>query len=109
MTIDKERITNLFDATDRLFLMGAGCSRCACLPLMTELTKNVLEEAQGETKEILETIKGEVDGNIEDYLSQLGNYIAVASKRKDSGSIIKIGKKEFKKNELEKALQRTKK
>ena len=113
MAIDEdklENIQNLFTSTNTLFLMGAGCSLCAGLPLMTDLTSNVSKKAQGITKEILDAIKDEVDENIEDILSQLGNYIAVASKRNTHDTEIQIGKQSdanqtFKKEELEAALQ----
>lgn len=111
MPIDKdklENIQNLFTSTNTLFLMGAGCSLCAGLPLMTNLTSNVLSDAKGKTKEILDAIKDEVDGNIEDILSQLGNYIAVASKRNTPETDIQIASLSFTKEQLVDALHEAK-
>ena len=111
MPIDEdklENIQNLFTSTNRLFLMGAGCSFCANLPLMTDLTKNVLGNAQGKTKEILDAINSEVNGNIEDILSQLGNYITVASKRNTHDTDIQIASLSFTKEQPVDALHEAK-
>jgi hypothetical protein len=117
LEIDEDKLENirsLFSSTNTLFLMGAGCSLCAGLPLMSDLTESVLSKAQGNTKNILEAIKGEVEGNIEDILSQLINYIAVASKRNTTDTNIQIGNQSdssqtITKGKLEDALKDTKK
>lgn len=111
MPIDEDKlvnIQNLFTSTNTLFLMGAGCSLCAGLPLMTGLTSNVLSKAKGKTKEILDALKDEVNGNIEDILSQLGNYIAVASKRHTINTNIQIANSSFIKEQLVTALHEAK-
>ena len=111
MPIDEDKlknIQNLFANTNKFFLMGAGCSLCAGLPLMTDLTNNVLEKAQNNTKEILDAIKDEVDGNIEDILSQLSNYIAVASKRNTTDTNTQIANSSFIKEQLVDALHEAK-
>ena len=111
MPIDEdkqENIQNLFTSTNTIFLMGAGCSLCAGLPLMSGLTTNVLCEAKDKTKDILNAVNDEVDGNIEDILSQLGNYIAVASKRNTSDTNIQIASSSFTIEELVDALHKAK-
>lgn len=37
------QITKLLSQSKRAFIIGAGCSKCAGLPLMEELTQKVLE------------------------------------------------------------------
>ena len=61
----------------RVFLIGAGCSKCAGLPLMEELTAKVLDsgELDAGTTDILKGIQDSFTGasgpNIEDYLSEI--------------------------------------
>ena len=65
----------LVSSSDALtFLMGAGCSRCAGMPLTNELTDMVMNSTKVDrkTKEVLAVVKGQfengVGANIEDYL-----------------------------------------
>ena len=68
----------LLSDTRRAFLIGAGCSRCAGLPSMDELTEFAINstELKGTNKQILCSIKQHFNGasssHIEDYLSELG-------------------------------------
>ena len=74
------------------FLIGAGCSKCAGLPLMAELTTHVLNstELDGTSKVILEAIKDQFAGaenaHIEDYLSELIDLLAIAERRSERGA-----------------------
>ena len=71
----------------KAFLIGAGCSKCADLPLMAELTAKTLASANlsATTKTILTAIQGLFAGanaaNIEDYLSELVDLVAIADRR----------------------------
>lgn len=84
----------LLTQSGRAFLIGAGCSKCAGLPLTAELTDKTLasDEIGGDTKSILEAIKqlfdGADDANIEDYLSELVDLNAIAQRRLDRGATL---------------------
>ncbi|OGA71229.1 MAG: hypothetical protein A3G81_30570, partial [Betaproteobacteria bacterium RIFCSPLOWO2_12_FULL_65_14] len=76
----------------RAFLLGAGCSKCAGLPLTAELTQEVLgsNALDDTTKVILAAIRdlfaGATDANIEDYLSELIDLLAIAERRTARGA-----------------------
>ena len=57
-------LERLLSQSGRVFLMGAGCSKCAGLPLMPELTKNVLDALDGnpKPKAILQGLQRNFDG-----------------------------------------------
>ncbi len=69
------------------FLMGAGCSKCAGLPLTNELTDRVLSSVKVDSqgKEILTAVKEQfengVGANIEDYLSEIVDLLAITERR----------------------------
>ena len=69
------------------FLMGAGCSKCAGLPLTNELTNKVLDsqKVDSQSKEILSAVKEQFDNgvgaNIEDYLSEIVDLLAITERR----------------------------
>ena len=71
------------------FLMGAGCSKCAGLPLTNELTNKVLDsqKVDNQSKEILAAVKEQFDNgvgaNIEDYLSEIVDLLAITERRAD--------------------------
>ena len=73
------------------FLIGAGCSRCAGLPLTNELTDQVLEDDKldSPSKELLIAVRkefaGGVDANIEDYLSEIVDMLAITERRAERG------------------------
>ena len=83
------RITNGSSAL--AFLIGAGCSRCAGLPLTNELTARVLEDDNLDTssKDILVAVReefaGGADANIEDYLSEIVDLLAITERRAERG------------------------
>jgi hypothetical protein len=78
---------DLLMQSGKAFLIGAGCSKCAGLPLMAELTTKTLASAKitPTTREILSAIRGLFAGasaaNIEDYLSELVDLVAIAQRR----------------------------
>jgi hypothetical protein len=80
-------LDDLLTQSGKAFLIGAGCSKCAGLPLMAELTTKTLASAKlsATTKTILSAIQGLFAGanaaNIEDYLSELVDLVAIAERR----------------------------
>ena len=84
------RFTGITNSSNALvFLIGAGCSRCAGLPLMSELTDQVLsaDELDQSSKEILSAVRDKFVGgkgsNIEDYLSEIVDLLAITDRRAD--------------------------
>ncbi len=82
------QLTKLLSQSKRAFVIGAGCSKCAGLPLMEELTQKVLGalDKEGKAHAILEGLKNNFDGSegctIEDYMSELVDHVAIAERRK---------------------------
>jgi len=80
-------LDDLLTQSGKAFLIGAGCSKCAGLPIMAELTAKTLGSAKlsATTKTILTAIQGLFAGanaaNIEDYLSELVDLVAIAVRR----------------------------
>jgi hypothetical protein len=79
-------LENLLSQSRIAFLLGAGCSRCAGLPLMDELTTSVLETLEEPSLAVLKAVMQNFDGaprcTIEDYMSELVDLIALAERRK---------------------------
>lgn len=83
-----QRFEDLMSQSGRAFLLGAGCSKCANLPLTGELTSKALrsDELGADSKKILSAIQASFEGSspdahIEDFLSELVDLIAIASRR----------------------------
>jgi len=83
-----QRLEDLMSQSGRAFLLGAGCSKCAGLPLTAELTENALASAKldDDSKKILGEIQRLFNGSspaahIEDFLSELVDLIAIANRR----------------------------
>jgi len=80
-------LEDLLTQSCKAFLIGAGCSKCAGLPLMAELTNMALKSTKlsKTTKTILSAIEKHFAGadaaNIEDYLSELVDLVAIAERR----------------------------
>lgn len=87
-----EKFEKLLAQSGRAFLIGAGCSRCAGLPLTAELTCEALssDALDDTTKAILTAIRdlfvGAADANIEDYLSELTDLLAIVERRTSRGA-----------------------
>lgn len=87
-----EKLEELLTQPRKVFLLGAGCSKCAGFPLMSELTEKALvsDLLAVSTKDILIEIKKSFEGaknaNIEDYLSELVDLISIAERRSSRGS-----------------------
>lgn len=85
-------LDDLLMQSGKAFLLGAGCSKCAGLPLTAELTAKTLASTQldATTKTILTAIEGLFSGataaNIEDYLSELVDLVAIAERRGARGA-----------------------
>lgn len=86
------KLEELLIQSGRSFLFGAGCSKCAGLPLTAELTEEALKSTTLDvtSKAILSSIselfKGAVDANIEDFLSELIDILAIAERRDSRGA-----------------------
>lgn len=80
-------LDDLLTQSGKAFLIGAGCSKCAGLPLTSELTTKTLASTllDATTKTILTAIQALFSGakaaNIEDYLSELVDLVAIAERR----------------------------
>jgi hypothetical protein len=107
-----DKLDELIKVSSPIFLIGAGCSKCAGLPLTAELTGKVLASAtiEDKTKEILGYLKSSFDGtsdaNIEDYLSELIDLIAIADRRAERNATVKsvsLGAGTYDGDELRKA------
>jgi len=73
-----------------VFLIGAGCSKCVGLPLTNELGKEVAGKLKGESKVILKKIQDQFadsqEANVEDYLSEVTDWLAIADRRTERGA-----------------------
>jgi hypothetical protein len=86
------KFEELLVQSGRAFLIGAGCSKCAGLPLISELTDLVLDsnELDDASKAVLTAVKelfaGAGHDHIEDYLSELIDLLAIAERRVERGA-----------------------
>lgn len=85
-------LDDLLSQSGKAFLIGAGCSKCAGLPLTGELTDKSLASARldATTKAVLTEIQRQFTGatgaNIEDFLSELVDLLAIADRRTFRGA-----------------------
>ena len=102
----------LLSSDGRAFLLGAGCSKCAGLPLTMELTDKVLDSASLDctSKNILAGVKDifaeSCDSHIEDYLSEIVDLNAITDRRARKGvskNTIDVGGNQYTGAQLEKA------
>jgi len=85
----------------RAFLLGAGCSVTAGIPTMRELSNSVLAFIpKGKGKGLMSSLQGcYAESNsctIEDYMSEIVDYIAIAERRERQGDEqhkVKIGRR----------------
>ncbi|MHC1623889.1 MAG: SIR2 family protein [Candidatus Methanospirareceae archaeon] len=99
------------------FLLGAGCSLEAGLPLMPQLTEEVLvhdkigEETQELLNEVLKMFSGAKRATIEDYMSEIVDLLSIAERRAQRGatkSKVSVGSQERGSAELQAALDEIK-
>jgi hypothetical protein len=99
------------------FLLGAGCSKSAGLPLMPQLTDEVLkhEKISTETKQLLDKVReffsGAESATIEDYMSEIVDLLSIAERRTQRGatqSKVSVGYQEKNAAELQTALDEIK-
>jgi hypothetical protein len=80
-------LEKLLSQSRRVFLFGAGCSKCAGLPLMPELTDIVLKklEAKPDAHAVLQGLQCNFENatgcTIEDYMSELVDLVCIADRR----------------------------
>ena len=110
-------LDEFMDHSGRVFLIGAGCSKCAGLPLMEELTKKVLDEIapNSTTAKILKEIQagflGAERSDIEDYLSEIIDLLAVSERREQCGATdaqVLIKRKKYSGQQLREATEEIK-
>ena len=113
-----QKLDDLLAQGRRAFLIGAGCSKCAGLPLTSELTPKVLDHPSlnPTTRDILILIKDlfsdDSTANLEDYLSELIDLLAIAQRRGMRGAKqfkINVGTSEYSENDLRNAVEEIKK
>lgn len=88
-------VSNLLDLVENRnelsFLLGAGCSKCAGLPLTVELIDKIQchKKLGPSSKRILKKVRTAFSksdsGNIEDYISELVDLLAIAERRSERG------------------------
>lgn len=112
-----EDMRNLLSQSRLAFLLGAGCSLKAGLPLMPKLTEEVLGHNKiGEkTKELLNEVcklfSGARLATIEDYMSEIVDLLSIAERRIQRGATntkISVGDQESDSAELQTALDEIK-
>jgi hypothetical protein len=98
-----EKLEDLMSQSNRAFLIGAGCSYCAGLPLTSQLTELVLKTpVTPETKAVLAALAKQFEGasntTIEDFMSELVDLLAIAERRKDrsaKNATVELGGKTY--------------
>ncbi len=107
------QLTKLLSQSKRAFVIGAGCSKCAGLPLMDELTKKVLDglPEEGKAHAVLSGLAKHFDGakgcTIEDYMSELVDHLAIAERRKQRSATaanVSINATDYSPDDLAKSL-----
>lgn len=117
----KEAINKLEELLShpKVVLLGAGASKCAGLPLTYELTEKALksDKLSDSSKAILVAIESafvgaKPDAHIEDYLSELIDWLAITTRRTHRNVLsdqIKIGEFEYSHDQLLLAIEEIKK
>ena len=82
---------NTLQNSNRSFLIGAGCSKCANLPLTGQLADMVKAKLPtGKTKDIIEYVitnfTASIDTTIEEFISEIVDYAAILERRGEKGS-----------------------
>jgi len=91
------QITQLLSQPRTSFLIGAGCSHCAGLPMMDELTNNIFEDIEQKAKSnnekkalnLLKDVRESFNTNqkvtIEDLLSEIQDIDSILTRRSNKG------------------------
>lgn len=112
-----EDLRELLSQNRVAFLLGAGCSHKAGLPLMPELTDKVMSDAElsDKTRSLLDSLKGIYSDakrpTIEEYMSDIVDYSSVAQRRMSRGagdSSIQIGEQQLASPDLSSSLDEIK-
>lgn len=112
-----DKLEELMTQSGRAFLLGAGCSKCAGLPLTAQLTNDALASSalDASSGEILTAIQANFTGatspNIEDYLSELVDLLAIADRRTARNATkqeVELGGKAYSATSLRKATEQIK-
>jgi hypothetical protein len=83
------QLERLLSLSNRAFLLGAGCSSCAGLPLMGQLTQEICgsSELTDPTRKLLNSLVQQFEGSttatIEAYMSELVDMLSIAERRSD--------------------------
>ena len=115
--LQKKRLNDIKDMLSQgktVFLIGAGCSKCVGLPLVCELGDKIQEKMDDKNKKILSEIKknfkAKARATIEDYMSEIVDFISILNRRSESEEKekIKIGEMEVSLKELSDLLEKIK-
>jgi hypothetical protein len=110
---ETDKIKELISNTNLSLLIGAGCSKCAGLPLMPQLTQDICDckDFCNDTKDILSFLrvkyKYSSKSNIEDFISELIDYLSIIDRRPskpDEEKKIKIDETQFTEKQISFAL-----
>lgn len=108
---------DLLSQSQLAFLLGAGCSKIAGLPLMSELTRTVLDHnkigknTKGLLDKVRELYSDAASATIEDYMSEIVDLLSIAERRTRRGasqSKVSVGDQERDATELQAALNEIK-
>jgi hypothetical protein len=111
----QEKLDEFLDTlqtSNRSFLIGAGCSKCAKLPLTEQLADMVNTKLPvGKTKTILEYVitnfTSSSNTTIEEFISEIVDYAAILERRVEKGSTsptIKLSSVDYTEQELKRAV-----
>lgn len=95
-----ERIDELLNIPDQLWLLGAGISKEAGIPLMNPLTDRIESLLVNDHSEMYENTREALseNANVEDILSHLGDLIALAQRSRNKTST--LGENEYTEDQL---------
>lgn len=95
-----DQIDDLLNIPDQLWLLGAGISKEAGIPLMNPLTDQIERLLVDDLSKMYEDIREALseDANVEDILSHLGDLIALAQRSRDKTST--LGETEYSEDQL---------
>ena len=117
--LDKiKHFQDLIDNRNKLvFLLGAGCSKCADLPLITDLTSQVLSHSElgCKARKVLQAVSNnfpdETNAHIEHYISEIVDWLAIYQRRASLGATnntMKVGNTFFQIDDLVETTHRIK-